>query len=71
MDATAAPTADTATAAAIAPRLVCPYPSLAKPAAKGTGTLGTDQTCGPALYTDTVPDWAGKDFFQPYAPREQ
>jgi len=53
-----------------APFLICPYPSFAKTTA-GEGTLGTTQTCGPALFTDPTPDWVGKDLFKPYAPRAE
>lgn len=52
------------------PFLICPYPSIAVAAEAGKGTDGTQQNCGDPLYRDATPDWAGKDFFQPYAPRE-
>ncbi|WDS35109.1 tannase/feruloyl esterase family alpha/beta hydrolase [Pseudoxanthomonas sp.] len=66
------PSGEVATAkdAIKSPFLICPYPSIAAAAKDGQGVDGTHQTCGAPLFTEATPDWAGKDFFQPYAPRE-
>jgi len=53
-----------------APFLICPFPSIAH-VATDKGTLGTAQVCGPALYTESTPDWAGKHLFEPYSPRDR
>jgi feruloyl esterase len=55
------------TGAIVASRPVYPYPALPRYAGTGDVNAATSYTSGPALYTAPAPDWAGVDFFNPYA----
>lgn len=53
--------------AVTASRPVYPYPALAKLNSGADATQAGNYAKGPALYTSSVPDWAGTEFFNPYA----
>ena len=52
-------------------RPVFPYPAVAQWDGKGDPDRAASYVQGAPLTTGAVPDWAGADFYQPYAPREQ
>ncbi|MEF7616985.1 tannase/feruloyl esterase family alpha/beta hydrolase [Aquincola sp. MAHUQ-54] len=50
-----------------ASRPMYPYPEVARYDGKGDPAAASSYTRGAALYTTPTPDWAGIDFFSPYA----
>jgi feruloyl esterase len=52
-------------------RPVFAYPAIAKWDGKGEANQAASYVEGQPITTGTIGDWAGADFYQPYAPREQ
>jgi feruloyl esterase len=57
-----------AAGAVLAQRPLYPFPEVARHDGSGPLAQATSWRRAPALVSTPVPDWAGADFFQPYAP---